>query len=138
LELANQVKLLRFLDDRRVLAVGGRTARVVDVRVVAATNRVLPRLVRAGTFREDLLHRFAAHLVVPPLRERRAEILAHAELWIDGKASEYGVAPPSLEPDARALLLTYRWPGNVRQLRMVLAQAVLLAAGGVIDEALLR
>lgn len=139
LALTNQVKLLRFLQDKQVTPVGGgRGPRVVDVRIIAATNRPIHELVTRGEFREDLLHRFAPPLVVPPLRERREEILPHAEAWLRSRARRAGVPVPRFSEDAVVFLESYPWPGNVRQLEAVVSHAVLLASSQRIGRALLE
>ena len=138
LDLGQQVRLLRFLQDRRVRAVGARTEREADVRIVAATNRPVHELVKAGAFRADLLHRFGPPLVVPPLRQRRSEILPLAEAWLASKARQRGLTPHRLTDDARNLLERHHWPGNVRQLQAVLSHALLIAKNRAIDRPLLE
>ena len=138
LELANQVKLLRFLQDKVVHPVGGKTTRAADVRVVAATNRRLDELVKRGEFREDLLHRFAPPLQVPPLRERREEIVPHARRWLRAKARQAGLPVPRFSADAEEFLLSYPWRGNVRQLEAVVSHAALLADTDEVSKALVE
>ena len=137
LALANQVKLLRFLQDKQVTPVGGRTRKLVDVRVIAATNRPIGELVARGDFREDLFHRFAPPLEVPPLRRRTDEILPHARAWLKPKARQAGVPVPELSDEACAFLTDYPWPGNVRQLEAVISHALLLATRRRIGQKLL-
>jgi DNA-binding NtrC family response regulator len=131
LALAAQAKLLRGLEQREVLRVGGLKPRPVDVRVVSATNRDLDAEVAAGRFRSDLYYRLnGVALRVPPLRERPAEVALLAERFVARAAEELGLPlTPALEPAALALLEAYAWPGNVRELRNVVDRAVLLAAG---------
>ncbi|BDG03626.1 sigma-54-dependent transcriptional regulator [Anaeromyxobacter oryzae] len=121
---ATQVKLLRFLQERRFVPVGATEERQVDVRVVAATNRDLEAAVSAGSFREDLYYRlnvFAIH--VPPLRERREDVLPIAERFLAAR----GVPPAKLSAAARDRLLAHAWPGNVRELENALERALILA-----------
>ena len=136
LPLAKQVLLLRFLQDKRYAPVGGGDDRVADVHVVAATNRPLQELLASGDFRADLFHRFATPLRVPPLRERREEIRPLVRLEIRMRARQAGMPRPEVTPQAMALLEEHPWPGNVRQLQAVIAQAVLLAENGRIGRPL--
>jgi DNA-binding NtrC family response regulator len=138
LDPSAQVKLLRVLQDRTYEVLGSSTTRTVDVRVVSATNRDLPALVRAGEFREDLY--FRLNLIVlrlPPLRERRADIPLLAHRFLGDVAAAHGRAP--LEPTADALdwLAAQPWPGNVRELRHALERAALVLEGRRLDRAAL-
>jgi two-component system response regulator AtoC len=134
LPMAMQVKLLRVLDERKVLRVGGLKPRPIDVRVVSATNRDLDVEVRRGTFRLDLLYRLnAMSIVIPPLRERVAEIEPLARHFIRSIATAAGRPVPILSPDALGLFQSYSWPGNVRELRNVIERAVILCTGGEIQ-----
>lgn len=137
LSLMNQVNLLRFLENKTVRPIGATSERAVDVRVIAATNRPLRNMVASGEFRADLLHRFAPPLVVPPLRERGEELLPRADAFLDEAARRKGVPRPRLTADARRFLQSYAWPGNVRQLHLLLTHAALLASNRKIDAALL-
>lgn len=130
-----QAKLLRVLENRTITRVGGTVEIEVDVRVVCATNRDLEAEVQAGRFREDLYYRISAFsIVVPPLRDRPADILPLAEAFLRQSSSELGIALPLLSSDAKARLQNYDWPGNVRQLRNAMERAVVLAAGeGVVE-----
>jgi two-component system response regulator AtoC len=133
LPMAMQVKLLRVLDERKVLRVGGLKPRPIDVRLVSATNRDLDLEVRRGTFRLDLLYRLnAMSIVIPPLRERTAEIEPLARNFIRTIAAASNRPAPRLADDALALLMTYSWPGNVRELRNVIERAVILCSGAEI------
>jgi DNA-binding NtrC family response regulator len=135
LPLAMQAKLLRLLEDARVQPIGARSARPVDVRFVAATNRDLDAEVARGAFRADLYYRLGGISVeVPPLRERREDIEALAWRFLQGSAQLLGLAaPPELAPAALARLMEHDWPGNVRELRNCMERAVLLAAGEPIE-----
>ncbi len=121
---ATQVKLLRFLQERTFVPLGATEASRVDVRVVSATNRDLDEAVRAGEFREDFFYRlnvFAIH--VPPLRERRDDVLPLADRFLAGK----GLPSAKLGAGARERLLAQSWPGNVRELENALERALILA-----------
>jgi DNA-binding NtrC family response regulator len=130
MSLRMQGLLLRFLENGEIQAVGSDAVRNVDVRVVAATNRSLTELVRAGQFREDLLYRLQViHIHVPPLRERRPDIRPLAAHFI--AKSKRTV---SLSEDAWKALERYRWPGNVRELQNIVEQIVWRSAeNGPID-----
>jgi len=122
LPLPMQPKLLRVLENGQVDRVGAREAVAVDVRVITATNRDLSQEVAAGWFREDLYYRLKViHIHIPPLRERKRDIAALANAFIDQTALEMGIFPPLLSPAALKVLQNYSWPGNVRQLHHVLA-----------------
>jgi DNA-binding NtrC family response regulator len=126
-----QVKLLRVLEERRVMRVGGVESRAIDVRFVAATHRDVEAHVAAGTFRQDLYFRLnGASLVIPPLRERTDEIEPLARAFAAEIAEEMSYdCTPELSRDALDTLRAYRWPGNIRELRNVIERAVLLAEG---------
>jgi len=128
LPMTTQAKLLRVLEERRVLRVGGRSATSIDVRFVAATNRDLEVAVENGTFRRDLYYRLnAITLTIPPLRERRGDILELAEALCDEASALAGSGPPTLSAQVRELLVGYDWPGNVRELRNAIERAVVLS-----------
>jgi transcriptional regulator with PAS, ATPase and Fis domain len=119
-----QPKLLRVLEEREVRPVGGRTAKPIDVRVVAATNRHLAEAVEAGNFRRDLFYRLAVVLVtVPPLRDRPEDIAPLARAFL---RSVLGTPDAELTEDFAAMLSSYSWPGNVRELRNVIQRYALL------------
>jgi DNA-binding NtrC family response regulator len=125
-----QVKLLRVIEERRVLRVGGLKSRAIDVRFVAATNRDLEAEVARGTFRQDLYFRLnGISLTIPPLRERQTEIRPLAEVFIARACDETGRGNVALSPEALTLLHRYAWPGNIRELKHVMERAVLLCAG---------
>jgi two-component system, NtrC family, response regulator AtoC len=128
-----QSKLLRVLEQRRIIRVGGTEEIEVDVRVVCATNRDLNVEVQRNTFRSDLFYRISAFtIVVPPLRDRPGEILMLAEHFIE-RAVEAGKRPPRLAQEAAEALRGYTWPGNVRELRNAIERAVVLHSRGVIE-----
>lgn len=132
LPLHMQAKLLHCIEDKAVRPVGSEEARKVDVRIVAATNRDLPAMVKEGRFREDLYFRLSMfHVPLPPLRERKEDILelvAHVLAKI-GKDSGRHMR---LDKGAEDLILAYAWPGNVRQLENVINRACILAEGELI------
>jgi two-component system, NtrC family, response regulator AtoC len=132
LPMTTQVKLLRVIEERKVMRVGGLHAKDVDVRFVAATNRDLEAEVARGAFRQDLFFRLnGVTVVVPPLRERPAEIEKLAHLFL-AQSSRDRPHTPELSPDAIAQLLKYSWPGNIREFRNVIERAVLLSGAGPI------
>jgi two-component system response regulator PilR (NtrC family) len=126
-----QVKLLRVLQEREILRVGGTEPVPVDVRVVTATNRDLEREVQAGRFREDLFYRLnVIPIALPPLRDRRTDIPLLVEHFLS-KHGEPG-RPRRIAPDALEALVAYGWPGNVRELESVIERTLLLSEGDVI------
>ena len=127
-----QVKLLRVIEERMVLRVGGLKPRPLDVRFIAATNRDLENEIMRGTFRQDLFFRLnGATLVIPPLRERTSEIPDLARAFAAQAARQMGLpGQPALSSEALELLLSYSWPGNIRELRNVVERAVLLCGRG--------
>jgi transcriptional regulator with PAS, ATPase and Fis domain len=130
--LATQAKLLRVLEDQQVRRVGAIKARTIDVRFIAATNADLEKQIALGLFRSDLFYRLnGVAIVVPPLRERIADIEPLARAFIE-RACPAGRRVPVLAPETLALLLSYRWPGNVRELRQMIDRALLLCGDGPI------
>ena len=127
LDLALQSKLLRVLQERTFERVGASRSIRTDVRVIAATNRDLLAEVRAGRFREDLLYRLNVLPVhLPPLRDRREDIIVLADRFLAAAARRDGRAVPSLAADAQQALVAYDWPGNVRELRNICERAAVL------------
>ena len=129
-----QVRLLRALETRRIRRVGGKADIEVDVRIVAATNRPFDKAIADGTLREDLFHRLCVFpIAMPPLRDRGGdiELLAHSFL------AEFDQRDAQLTERVLAVLRSYSWPGNVRQLRNAMQRAAVLAEGGRIDTACL-
>src|SRR5205807_2300587 len=118
LPLATQAKLLRVLEQRRIVRVGDTKEIAIDVRLVCATNRDLETEVKRGRFREDLYFRISAFVIpVPPLRDRRAEIPLLVAQFARELSSELGDHAASISPEALEILGAYDWPGNVRELR---------------------
>jgi Nif-specific regulatory protein len=128
-----QVKLLRVLQEREFERVGGTEPVRVDVRVIAATNRDLETALAQGTFREDLYYRLNVFpIFIPPLRERRADILPLADHFVEKYARAHGKTIKRISTTAIDQLACYHWPGNVRELENTLERAVLMADGEVI------
>jgi two-component system response regulator HydG len=129
-----QVKLLRTLQEREIRRVGENKSRRVDVRVVAATNRDLAHGVAGGGFRQDLYYRLrVVELNVPPLRDRRDDILPLARVLLADAALRMNRKVSGLVPDAADQLLRYDWPGNVRELENTMERAVALASGSRVE-----
>ena len=129
-----QVKLLRVLQEREIRRVGENKSRPVDVRVLAATNRDLAHGVADGAFRQDLYYRLkVVELHVPPLRDRRDDILPLARVLLADAAVRMGRKISGLAPGAADQLLRYEWPGNVRELENAMERAVALARGSRVE-----
>ncbi|MBO4453694.1 MAG: sigma-54-dependent Fis family transcriptional regulator [Paludibacteraceae bacterium] len=125
-----QAKLLRAIQSRSIVRVGGTKTIPVDIRLICATNMDLPALVREGRFREDLYYRInTVHLTLPPLRERREDILPLAERFLTEFARKYHRPLTGLDERAEKALLSNRWNGNIRELQNTLEKAVILAEG---------
>jgi transcriptional regulator with PAS, ATPase and Fis domain len=133
LSLANQVKLLRFLQEGTFNRLGATDLRRSDFRLVAATNRDLETMVQNGTFREDLYYRLAVFPIrLPSLRERKGDLKYLAEGILAVQAQRFRTAggAPTITTDALKQLERYHWPGNVRELENVMARAVVMSGGG--------
>ena len=127
---ATQVKLLRFLQEKTFVPLGATAPRAVDVRVISATNRELDEAVKSGQFREDFYYRLNVFAIrVPPLRERREDILPIADRFLAGR----GLPAEKLSPTARDRLRMRSWPGNVRELENALERALILAGEGEVQ-----
>ncbi len=130
IDAALQVKILRVLEERRFERVGGTETIDVDVRLIAATNRDLKKMVAEGAFREDLFFRLdVVSIRLPPLRERAGDLPLLAHHFVSTLARENGKSLDGITPDALAALSAYEWPGNVRELRNVIERMVVLARG---------
>ena len=116
--LSIQAKLLRVLEEEKITRLGGNSEVSVDVRLIAATNRDLAKMVEQGTFREDLYYRIKViELDIPPLRSRKSDIPLLAMSLLRQAAEKFGLSMPEVDPEVIERLKTYRWPGNVRQLK---------------------
>ena len=136
---AQQARLLRALETGEFERVGSSRTQRADVRIVSATNADLPAMIRDGRFREDLLFRInTVEIRLPPLRERREEILELANAQLARKAAQYGRDVKGFDPLALSALQNYGWPGNVRELNSVVERSLLLATGNEIGVADLR
>jgi DNA-binding NtrC family response regulator len=133
-----QTKILRVLQDKRFMLLGGIQEIQVDVRIIAATNVDLRQAVREGRFREDLFYRLnVISIDLPPLRSRREDIPLLAAHFLKYYADENGMPPRTLAPDALRALVDYDWPGNVRELENAIERGVVLSSGSVIGSELL-
>ncbi|MES2393394.1 MAG: sigma-54 dependent transcriptional regulator [Acidobacteriota bacterium] len=133
-----QAKILRVLQDRRFMHVGGTVEIQVDVRIVAATNVNLQQAVKEGRFREDLFYRLAVILVeLPPLRGRKEDIPLLANHFLKFYAEENGFPPPELGAESLRIMMDYDWPGNVRELENAMERGVVLSNGPTLSPDLL-
>ena len=131
--ISTQTKLLRVLEEREFMRVGGEQTIHVDVRVIAATNQDLSQLVEIGRFRRDLYYRLnVLNIHLPPLRERRADIPLLVDHFIRQTSKEHDRPRIALSPEALRILVDYSWPGNVREIRNLIESMVVLSAGTVI------
>jgi DNA-binding NtrC family response regulator len=134
LNISMQAKLLRALQEREIMRVGGTRPIKVDVRVIAATNRDLEAMVKEGRFREDLYYRLnIIPIVIPPLRNRRADIPPLVDFFIAKHSASSHRKITGLTAGARNLIMSYSWPGNVRQLESAIERAILLCEGSEIE-----
>ncbi len=139
LPLTTQARLLRVLESGEFIKVGSSTVQKTNIRVVAATNVDMLKAVEEGRFREDLYYRLSTvHITVPPLRDRGNDITLLARKFAADFAERYRMPPITFDDSARALLLRYRWPGNVRQLKNVVEQLGLFDAGQTITSPMLE
>ena len=133
LTLPMQAKLLRVLQEKTFERVGGNVSVKVDLRIIAATNRDLSEMVKAGTFREDLFYRLNVFpMTIPPLRDRGSDIVHLADYYVARFSTESGKDVKRISTPALNMLMSYHWPGNVRELENVIERAVILANDGVI------
>ena len=127
LPLTTQARLLRVLENGEFLKVGSSTVQKTDVRIVAATNMDMTKAIQEGKFREDLFYRLnTIHIELPPLRNRLDDIFLLFRKFSSDFAEEYKMPAITLSPEAKELLLAYRWPGNIRQLRNITEQISIL------------
>ena len=130
---STQAKILRVLQEHEFERLGGTRTIKVDVRLIAATNRDLPAMVSRGAFREDLYYRLnVVTIEMPPLRERKEDILPLATWFIRRFSSELKKKLDGLDPEAQKMLMRYNWPGNIRELENAIERAALLAEGPTI------
>jgi len=133
-----QAKLLRVLQEGAVTPLGSTKSYPIDIRVLCATNTDLCEMLKKGTFRADLYYRLnVINLEVPPLRQRKEDILPLAEYFLANQSTFYGEPPKVLGPTAKELLLNYVWPGNVRELANAIERAYVLTTGREIQPAVL-
>ncbi len=127
--LAMQVKLLRVIQERQIVRVGGEAVIPINVRLVCGTHRDLKQMVEQGTFREDLFYRInVIQLKIPPLRERKEDILLFADLFLAEYAASHHAKKKTLLPATELTLLEYPWPGNVRELKHAIERACILSS----------
>jgi transcriptional regulator with GAF, ATPase, and Fis domain len=128
-----QAKFLRVLQEREFQRLGGTRVLRTDTRIIAATNRDLPRDIASGKFREDLYYRLNVFAIkLPPLRDRRDDVMALSQDFLSEVGKGLGRPPGGISREAKEMLLDYHWPGNVRELRNVLERAAILSDGGLI------
>ncbi len=138
IDLGFQLKLLRFLQEREIRPLGSARAKKVDVRVIAATNKDVQKMVEEGKFREDLWYRLnVVRLTVPPLCERTSDIPLLAHYFLKRYNERYGLATKITDTGVKALE-DYSWPGNIRQLQHLMERLTILAPGGRIDKAVVE
>jgi two-component system, NtrC family, response regulator HydG len=129
-----QAKLLRVIQEREFMRLGGVETIKVDVRIIAATNADLSAEVREGRFREDLFYRLnVVSLHLPALKERGDDVVLLADAFLKKFSAQYGLAEPPLTADVRRVLLAHSWPGNVRELRNAIERALLLSPAGSLE-----
>lgn len=132
--LATQAKLLRLIEDGRIVRIGGNEPVKIDVRIIAATNKDLSELVKEGKFREDLYFRFnVICLRLPPLRERQEDIFLLMDAFIKEFSKKNGKKIKDISSEARKILFRYSWPGNVRELRNCIESMIVFNQGGILD-----
>jgi len=125
-----QAKLLRAIQNRSIVRVGGTEPRPINIRLICATNMDLETLVREGRFREDLYYRInTVHIALPALRERKEDIVPLAQLFLERFAQKYHRPLSGLDNSAKAVLENARWSGNIRELQNVIEKAVILSEG---------
>ncbi len=135
MEMGMQAKLLRFLEDRTFRRIGGGKVLSVDVRIISATNKDLIRSIEEKLFRNDLYYRLQViPIFLPPLRERREDILQIVQHFIEYFNREFNKQVAGLSKEAELLLLNYHWPGNIRELKNVIERAIILGTGDFLAE----
>ena len=135
LPLRTQVKLLRVVQEKVICTVGGKEDIPIDVRIICATHQDIPKLIGEGRFREDLYYRLNGAIVsLPPLRERRDDIPLLIHYFLGRNSRAFNVDSPHLDEDARQSLISYSWPGNVRQLENVIKRLMIVSNGFAITK----
>jgi len=135
LSLALQAKLLRVMDDREIRPIGSIQSRKVDIRFITATNRDIHKAVKEGFFREDLFYRINVITIkLPPLRERKDDILPLARHFLDKYSHDIGKPVRFIDESVQKILLSYGWPGNVRELQNIIERAILIADSNFITQ----
>lgn len=133
MNISLQAKLLRAIQEKEIRRVGGKVNIVVDVRIIAATNKDLEGEIKKGQFREDLFYRLnVIKIILPPLRERGGDIATLADFFVRKYAAQVGAPMHGITKPALKLLLNYSWPGNVRQLESIIERGVLMAEGNML------
>jgi len=128
-----QVKLLRVLQEREFERIGGNATIKVDVRIIAATNKDLAASVKSGEFRRDLYYRLnVVSVVMPPLRERRADIPLLAGHFVEKYSQKFAIKAKRISPEAMSCLMNYAWPGNVRELENAIERALVLGSSDLV------
>ena len=128
-----QAKLLRAIQNRSIVPVGGTEAKPVNIRLICATNMDLETLVKEGRFREDLYYRInTVHIFLPPLRERKEDIVPLAEIFLSGFAEKYHRHLTGLDKGAKSVLEAHHWSGNIRELQNCIEKAVILSDGNIL------
>lgn len=134
ISLAQQAKLLRVLEEHQFEKVGSSKTQQVDVRLISATNGNLPELIADGNFRQDLLYRLnTVEIRVPALRERTADILPLAQYFLAHFSEKYRIPLPEISNDAKQAMLSYHWPGNIRELGHMIERAIFLSQDNMIN-----
>jgi transcriptional regulator with PAS, ATPase and Fis domain len=134
MSLSLQIKLLRMLEERKIRRVGGQNENEIDVRIIAATNKNLEREVSEKRFREDLYYRLnTIRIDVPPLRERKEDIILLAKSFLNDLCQREDKAVPVFSKDAENALKNYYWPGNVREVQNIIGRAYFLSSDGIVE-----
>ena len=139
MSLSAQAKVLRALQENKIVRVGGEKEIPVDVRILAATNKNLKAEIEKGNFREDLYHRLSVIVIqVPPLRERKDDIPLLVQSFVERIAQEMGKAAPEFEPEAIEALQHYQWTGNIRELHNIVERLVILCGDTITKDDVVR
>ncbi len=129
-----QIKLLRVLEDRKITRIGSNEEKSINVRLLAATNADLKKMMEEGTFREDLYYRISVvSIILPPLREHRVDIPVLTDHFLKDFSQQYGKEVQGVSRAARQALMAYEWPGNIRQLRNTVERMLILDTDGLLD-----